>query len=83
MEKKEFTTLNEKQKIMAFNQLKDDYSVLFEKYYEQPLLKFQKNVDKALNKMVIPKFFVEKYGRKFYMNVYEDKIVLIPMKKGE
>lgn len=50
---------------------------------EQPKLIFQKNVDKTLNKMVIPKFFVEKYGRSFYMEIYKDKIVLKPMKKGE
>lgn len=50
---------------------------------EKPILIFQKNVDKTLNKMVIPKFFVDKYGRSFYMEIYEDKIVLKPIKKGE
>lgn len=50
---------------------------------EQPKLIYQKNVDKTLNKMVIPKFFVEKHGRSFYMEIYEDKIVLKPIKKGE
>lgn len=50
---------------------------------EKPILRFQKNVDKTLNKMVIPKFFVEKHGRSFFMEIYEDKIVLIPVKKGE
>lgn len=50
---------------------------------EKPILIYQKNVDKALNKMVIPKFFVEKFGRSFYMEIYEDKIVLKPIKKGE
>lgn len=50
---------------------------------EKPILIFQKNVDKTLNKMVIPKFFVDKFGRSFYMEIYEDKIVLKPIKKGE
>lgn len=50
---------------------------------EKPRLIFQKNVDKSLNKMVIPKFFVDKFGRQFYMEIYEDKIVLKPIKKGE
>lgn len=50
---------------------------------DQPKLIFQKNVDKTLNKMVIPKFFVEKHGRQYYMEIYEDKIVLKPMKKGD
>ena len=50
---------------------------------DKPKLIYQKNVDKTLNKMVIPKFFVEKYGRSFYMEIYEDKIVLKPIKKGE
>lgn len=50
---------------------------------ERPILIFQKNVDKSLNKMIIPKFFVEKHGREFYMEVYEDKIILKPIKKGE
>lgn len=50
---------------------------------EKPILIFQKNVDKTLNKMVIPKFFVDKFGRSFYMEIYEDKIILKPIKKGE
>ncbi len=50
---------------------------------EKPKLIFQKNVDKTLNKMVIPKFFVDKYGRSFYMEVYEDKLIIKPIKKGE
>lgn len=50
---------------------------------EQPILRFMKKVDKAVNKMIIPKSFIKKHGREFYMEVYEDKIVLIPLKKGE
>ena len=50
---------------------------------EKPTLIFQKNVDKSVNKMIIPKFFVDKYGRSFYMEVYEDKLVIRPMKEGK
>lgn len=50
---------------------------------EKPILIFQKNVDKSLNKMIIPKFFIERHGREFYMEIYEDKIVLKPIKKGD
>ena len=50
---------------------------------EKPKLIFQKNVDKTVNKMIIPRFFVKKYGTRFYMDVYEDKLVIRPMKEGE
>lgn len=50
---------------------------------EKPLLIFQKNADKTLNKVVIPKFFIERYGRQFYMEIYQEKIILKPIKKGE
>lgn len=48
---------------------------------EKPKLIFQKNADKTLNRVMIPKFFIDKYGRRFYMEVYEDKIVLKPVKE--
>lgn len=50
---------------------------------EKPLLIYQKNADKDRNKVIIPKAFIEKYGREFYMEVYKDKLVLKPIKKGE
>lgn len=50
---------------------------------EQPILIYQKNVDKTLNRILIPKKVVELFGRKFYMKVYENKIVLEPISKGE
>lgn len=49
---------------------------------EKPTLIFQKNADKEMNRVIIPKFFIDKYGRHFYMEIYEDKIVLKPIKKG-
>lgn len=50
---------------------------------EKPILIYQRNADKTLNKIVIPKTFVEKHGYQFSMEVYKDKIILIPIKKGE
>lgn len=50
---------------------------------EEPILVFQKNAEKTTNKMIIPKVCVDKFGRNFYMKVYEDKIVLVPIKKKE
>ena len=44
---------------------------------------YQKNADKKMNRVIIPKAFIDKHGSKFYMEVYEDKIVLKPVKKGE
>ena len=46
----------------------------------KPLV-FQKNAEKLKNKMVIPKFFINKYGYQYYMTVYNDKIVIEPMNK--
>lgn len=50
---------------------------------EQPRLIYQKNADKQLNRVVIPKPFIDKFGREFYMEIYDDKIILKPIKKGE
>lgn len=46
----------------------------------QPILIYQKNVDKTLNRILMPKKVIEMFGRKFYMKVYQDKIVLEPIK---
>lgn len=48
---------------------------------DKPLLIFQKNADVEKNRVIIPKAFVEKNGRNFSMEVYEDKIILKPIKK--
>ena len=52
---------------------------------ENLTLVFQKNVDKAQNKMIIPKFFVNKWGLHYIMTVDNEKgeIRIIPIKKGE
>lgn len=44
---------------------------------------FQKNADKTTNKMIIPKAVIEQWGNQFYMEIYQDKIVLRPVEKGE
>lgn len=31
----------------------------------------------------IPKKVAEKFGKEYYMEIYEDKIILIPIKKGK
>lgn len=41
---------------------------------------YQKTADKRFNRIILPKSFVDKNGYEFYMEVYEDKIVLIPAK---
>jgi hypothetical protein len=48
---------------------------------EKPILVYQKNVDKTTNKMIIPKAIVEQWGKSFRMEVYKDKIILIPTGK--
>ena len=44
---------------------------------------YQKNADKVLNRVVLPKKFVEENGRKFYMEVYKDKIILRPIREDK
>lgn len=46
------------------------------------LFRFMKRADKQLNRIIIPKFIIDNYGRDFYMNVYDDgSIELIPITK--
>ena len=49
----------------------------------EPILVLRKKADKTLNKMIIPKVFINKWGYDFKVKVYEDKIVLEPIRKGE
>lgn len=44
---------------------------------------FHKIADKARNRVIIPQFFIDKHGREFCMEIYEDKIILIPIEKKE
>lgn len=49
---------------------------------EKPVMVLQKNVENNTNKIRLPKVIVEQWGKEFYMEIYEDKIVLKPVKKG-
>ena len=50
---------------------------------EKPILVFQKNADKTTNKMIIPQAIIQQWGNQFLMEIYSDKIILKPIKKGE
>lgn len=48
----------------------------------KPLMILQKNAEKGTNKIYLPKKIVEKYGRSYYMEIYEDgSMKLIPIKE--
>ena len=48
------------------------------------LFRFFKKADKTMNRIMIPKFIINKYGREFYLDVLEDGTMkLIPVNKGE
>lgn len=49
---------------------------------KHPLI-FQKNADKTRNRIIIPQFFINKYGRRFYMEINDDEIILRPVGKKE
>lgn len=50
---------------------------------EKPIMIYHKKADECLNRIVIPKPLIDKFDRFFYMEVYNDKIVLKPMKKAD
>ena len=50
---------------------------------EKPILIYKKSADRTTNKMIIPKAIIENWGNQFYMEVYANKIVLKPIRKGE
>lgn len=50
---------------------------------DKPKLILQKKADKTLNRIVLPKVFIDTYGYEYSMEVYEDKIVLIPITRRE
>lgn len=47
----------------------------------EPIMTFNKNADKATNKIIIPKAIIQQWGNNFNMEIYSDKIVLKPAKK--
>lgn len=48
---------------------------------EKPVMVLQKNIENNTNKVRLPKPIVEQWGKQFYMEIYEEKIVLKPIKK--
>ena len=48
---------------------------------EKPVMVLQKNTEATTNKMRLPKAIIEQWGKQFYMEVYQDKIILKPIKK--
>lgn len=46
------------------------------------LFTFMKHADKKKNRIIIPKFIIDNYGRDFYLKVLDDgSMQLIPIKK--
>lgn len=47
------------------------------------LFRFMKHAEKEKNRIIIPKFVIDEYGRDFYLEVLEDGTMkLIPIKKN-
>ena len=49
------------------------------------LFRFMKRADKEKNRIIIPKFIIDKYGRDFYLEILEDgtmKLIPINLKKN-
>lgn len=46
------------------------------------LIKLMKRADLEKNRIIIPKFYIDNFGRNFYLEIYEDgTIKLIPIEK--
>lgn len=46
------------------------------------ILRFYKKADNGLNRILLPKIIIDKYGREFYIDIMEDEtIMLTPVKK--
>lgn len=50
---------------------------------DKPTEILRKKAEFTRNKIVIPKTFIDKHGYYYSMEIYEDKIILRPVKKGE
>lgn len=48
---------------------------------EKPIITYYKTAEKKTNKMRIPKVIIENWGNDFYMEIYENHIKLIPIRK--
>lgn len=48
------------------------------------LFRFMKHADKKMNRIIIPKIIIDKYGRDFYLEYYDDETIkLVPIKRKE
>lgn len=48
------------------------------------LFRFYKKADKTMNRILIPKFIIKKYGREFFIDIMEDETIrLTPVSKEE
>lgn len=45
------------------------------------LFRFMKRADKKYNRIIIPKLLIDKYGRDFYLEYYDNEVIkLVPVK---
>lgn len=49
----------------------------------KPNLIYEKSAEPVTHKMIIPKKFIEKHGLHFIMEVYDNKLIIKPIEKGE
>ena len=48
------------------------------------LVKYYKKADIEKNRVIIPKQFIDKYGREFYLSILSNGTILLePIKKGK
>lgn len=48
------------------------------------LFTFMKHADKVKNRIIIPKFIIDKYGYDYYLEIYDDETIkLVPVKKDK
>lgn len=48
---------------------------------EKPIVVYNKHADKEKNRIIIPKVFIDNWGRDYYLEVYKDYIKLVPINK--
>lgn len=50
----------------------------------KPLFRFMKRAEKDKNRIIIPKIIIDKYGRDFYLEIYDDETIkLVPINKNK
>lgn len=50
---------------------------------KEPILRYIKNAEKTTNKIRLPKKVIEKFGNKYYLELYQDMMILKPIKKED